>query len=224
MADSLAQLGALSDREALRYTINLLKNSAVALLRDAPGAMRAAGVDALLVDQAASEGGTVADFLDIPFVTVCSTVVLHRENSIPPYSTAWDYNSTCWGQIRNRFGYRILERISQPITAVLDEYRQEWKLPPLSSRNERYSRLAQISQQPVELEFPRKELPQWFHFTGPYHSPVGRDVTNFPDEQLTGKPLIYASLGTIQNRLLGVFQQIAELRASSSRRSPDRPQ
>ncbi|MEL6787565.1 MAG: nucleotide disphospho-sugar-binding domain-containing protein, partial [Cyanobacteria bacterium J06607_15] len=61
-----------------------------------------------------------------------------------------------------------------------------------------------------DLEFPRKELPPYFHFTGPYHSSVGREVPDFPYEQLTGKPLIYASLGTIQNRLIGVFQQIAE--------------
>jgi MGT family glycosyltransferase len=31
----------------------------------------------------------------------------------------------------------------------------------------------------------------------------------FPFEQLTGQPLIYASMGTIQNRLLEVFQTIA---------------
>jgi UDP:flavonoid glycosyltransferase YjiC (YdhE family) len=31
----------------------------------------------------------------------------------------------------------------------------------------------------------------------------------FPFAQLTGKPLIYASMGTVQNRLLDVFQTIA---------------
>ena len=39
---------------------------------------------------------------------------------------------------------------------------------------------------------------------------MGRDVADFPYEKLTGQPLIYASLGTIQNRLIQVFQQIAE--------------
>jgi len=52
-------------------------------------------------------------------------------------------------------------------------------------------------------------LPQWFHFTGPYHSSIGREILAFPFEKLTGQPLIYASLGTILNRLK-VFDDIAE--------------
>lgn len=210
MAESLAQLGKLSGGKAFKYTVNVLKNSAVVLLRDAPKAMKEAGVEALLVDQASPEGGTVADFLGIPFVSICSAVVLNREEIVPPCFTTWNYNPSWWGRLRNRLGYQVMERIAKPMTQVIDEYRQEWKLPIQSSPNERYSQLAQISQQPAELEFPREELPQWFHFTGPFHSSVGREVPGFPYEKLTGQPLIYASLGTIQNRLIGVFQQIAE--------------
>ena len=210
MAESLAQLGKLSGREALQYTVNALRNGAAVLLRDAPKAMKQAGVEALLVDQVSPEGGTVADFLGIPFITICSAVVLNRDESVPPHFTNWNYNPSWWGRLRNRLGYQVLKRIAKPITEVIDEYRQEWKLPTQSSPNERYSQLAQISQQPAELEFPREQLPQWFHFTGPYHSPVGREISGFPYEKLTGQPLIYASMGTIQNRLIGVFQQITE--------------
>jgi zeaxanthin glucosyltransferase len=39
---------------------------------------------------------------------------------------------------------------------------------------------------------------------------TGREVPDFPYEKLTGQPLIYASMGTVQNRLLGVFKSIAE--------------
>ncbi|CAA9589838.1 Zeaxanthin glucosyl transferase [uncultured Synechococcales cyanobacterium] len=210
MAELLAQLGKLSGREALRYTIITLKNTAAVLLRDAPKAMKEAGVEALLVDQVSPEGGTVADFLGIPFITICSAVVLNRDPSVPPHFTNWNYNPALWGQLRNRVGYQVLKQITNPITGVINEYRQEWKLPKHSNPNERYSQLAQISQQPAELEFPRKQLPQCFYFTGPYHSPVGREVPGFPYEKLTGQPLIYASMGTVQNRLIGVFQQIAE--------------
>ena len=205
-----AQLGKLSDRQALQYTVNAQKKRAAILLRDAPKAMKEASVEALLVDQASLEGGTVADFLGIPFITICSSVVMNCDDSIPPYFTNWNYNPTWHGRLRNRFGYQMLKRMTKPITEVINHYRQEWQLPPQSSPNERYSQLAQISQQPAQLEFPRKELPQCFHFTGPYHSPVGREVPAFPFDQLTGQPLIYASLGTIQNRLVGVFQQITE--------------
>jgi zeaxanthin glucosyltransferase len=210
MAESLAQLGKLSGREALQYTVNALRNSAAVLLRDAPIAMKQAGVEALLVDQVSPQGGTVADFLGIPFITICSAVVLNRDESVPPHFTNWNYNPSWWGRLRNQIGYQMLKRIAKPIAEVINEYRQEWKLPMYSNPNQGYSQLAQISQQPAELEFPREKLPQWFHFTGPYHSLVGREISGFPYEKLTGQPLIYASMGTIQNRLIGVFQQIAE--------------
>jgi zeaxanthin glucosyltransferase len=194
-SESLAKLGKLSGLAALKYTVNLLTEGADVMLRDAPRAIKEAGVEALLVDQVMPEGGSVADFLGLPFITVCSAVVLNR---------AW------WAQLRNKVGYKLLDRIGKPIREVIANYRREWKLPPHFSANEDYSPLAQISQQPAPLEFPRQDLPQWFHFTGPYHSPTGREVPDFPYEKLTGQPLIYASMGTVQNRLLGVFKSIAE--------------
>ncbi|MEH2236427.1 glycosyltransferase [Nostoc sp.] len=209
-AESLAKLGKLSGLTALQYTINLLKDGADTMLRDAPPAIKEAGVEALLVDQVTPEGGTVAEFLGLPFITVCSAVILNREESVPPIITSWSYNRAWWAQLRNRVGYGLLDRIAKPIREVIADYRREWKLPPHFSANEDYSPLAQISQQPAQLEFPRQYLPQWFHFTGPYHSPTGREIPDFPDEKLTGQPLIYASMGTVQNRLLGVFKSIAE--------------
>lgn len=104
----------------------------------------------------------------------------------------------------------MISRTAQPITKLVVEYRREWQLPPLVHPNDAYSQLAQISQQPAEFKFPRQHLPQCFHFTGPYHNQASREPAPFPFEKLTGKPLIYASMGTLQNRLSGVFQNIAE--------------
>ncbi|WP_321162562.1 glycosyltransferase [Nostoc sp. KVJ3] len=73
-----------------------------------------------------------------------------------------------------------------------------------------FSRLAQLSQLPVEFEFPRKDLPKCFHFTGPYQDISGREHIPFPYEKLTEQPLIYASLGTLQNRQHYIFRYIAE--------------
>ncbi|MCC5611354.1 glycosyltransferase [Nostoc sp. CHAB 5834] len=210
IAESLTQLGKLSGLSALQYTVSFLKDQVSVMLRDAPTAVKQAGVEALLVDQVSPEGGSVAEFLGIPFITVCSAVVLNREPSVPPYFKTWSYNPAWWARLRNRGGYALLSRTVKPITEVINQYRQEWKLPPQSSSNDRYSQLAQISQQPAQLEFPRENLPQCFHFTGPYHSPTGREVPDFPYEKLTGQPLIYASMGTVQNRLLGIFKSIAE--------------
>ncbi|MGI2902450.1 glycosyltransferase [Tolypothrix sp. VBCCA 56010] len=210
IAQSLTNLGKLSGIAAMKYTISLFKESAVVMLRDAPKAIKAAGVEAVLIDQVSPGGAAVAEFLDIPFITVCSAVVLNREESIPPHFTNWRYHPAWWARFRNQAGYKLLTTIAKPITQVIAEYRQEWNLPIPSGSSDGFSQLAQISQQPAELEFPRQHLPKWFHFTGPYHSPVGRDSVAFPYEKLTGQPLIYASLGTVQNRLQYVFRDIAQ--------------
>ncbi len=204
-----AELGKLSGLAALKYTIQLFKDTANVVLRDAPAVIKETGIEALLVDQTSSEGGSVAEVTGIPFVTICSAVVLNRDPDIPPFSTTWEYSNTWKGRLRNKLGYKILNRVVKPRYDVLMSYRQKWNLPLDSSVNSLYSPLAQISHQPAELEYPRNKLPKWFHFTGPYHYSTNREPVAFPWEKLTGQPLIYASMGTLQNRLVDVFEKIA---------------
>jgi len=209
MAEGFAQLGKLSGLTAFRYTIKLITQVSDILLSQAPAIIKKAGVEALLVDQVSPEGGTIADFLNIPFVTVCSALMVNRDPNIPPFCTSWQYNPTLANRLRNQVSYQFLNLAVKPILAGISEYRRKWKLPLHSHPDDYYSKLAQISQQPAELEFPRQNLPPHFHFTGPYHNRKTRKPVPFPFEKLTGKPLIYASMGTVQNRLLDVFQTIA---------------
>ena len=111
--------------------------------------------------------------------------------------------STLGAQLQRR-GHRVtlLDRIVQPVVEVIAEYRRLWNLPAYNSPNDFYSPLAQICQQPAAFEFPRQNLPEHIHFTGPYCSSSTRQSVAFPFEQLSGKPLVYASLGTLHNRLL----------------------
>ena len=210
IAQVFAQLGKLNGLAAFRYTVSVFKDSEALLLRDAPKALKEAGVEALLVDETTSAGGTVAEFLQIPFVTVCCALMLYEEDAIPPFFTTWSYNSAWWALLRNQMGRSLLRRIAQPIREVVNEYRQQWKLPLQSYSSEIYSKLAIISQQPAEFEFPRLKLPPHLHFTGPVYDLTGRQSVDFPYEKLNGKPLIYASMGTLQNRLQNVFRYIAE--------------
>lgn len=210
VANVLAHLGELSGLFALQYTINQYKQGAIAVLRDAPRVIRNAKIEALLIDQSTLEGGTVADFLGIPFITISNALILNADVEVPPALIPWEYDTAWWTRLRNLFGYSMLMLLGQSVIETVADYRKQWNLPPYSYNNEPFSKLAQISQQPSEFEFPRKSLPSYFHFVGPLVNPVTRQSINFPWEQLTGQPLIYASLGTIQNRLLWVFQRIAE--------------
>ncbi|MEH1828671.1 MAG: glycosyltransferase [Nostoc sp.] len=208
----LSELGELSGFAALKYILNLMKEGAHLLLSEAPQALKTAGIEALLVDQTTIEGETIAEILQIPFVTVCNALPLNLEDGIPPFFTFWSYNTAWWARLRNKAAYSLMKRFTQPITQVLDEYRQTWNLPLYSQTPQRdsFSQLGQLSQLPAEFEFPRQDLPKCFHFTGPYQDPTGREPIAFPYEKLTGQPLIYASLGTLQNRQHYIFRCIAE--------------
>lgn len=208
LPQSVAQLGKLSGIAALRFTIRAIQKTTGAICRDAPGAIKQAGVEALLVDQTEPAGGTIAEFLGIPFVTICCALAINREASIPPIFTPWTYQSAWWRKLRNQAGYFLFDRITQPIQTTLAEFRQQWQLPPHSCHEDSFSQLAQISQQPLTFDFPRIALPQSFHYAGPLRNQSPRVVT-FPYERLTGQPLIYASLGTLQNTKKEVFRCIA---------------
>jgi MGT family glycosyltransferase len=68
---------------------------------------------------------------------------------------------------------------------------------------------------PAAFDFPRERLAAHFHYVGRLADPSGkepllRDVVAFPWEKLDGRPLLYASLGTLQNGRPELFALIAE--------------
>jgi len=208
--NSLVKMGELSGMDAFRYSIDLFQQGAIMMMQEGIEPIRNAQVDLLLIDQASFGASSVAEYLGIPFISVSCALMLNREESVPPLNSGWTYSSSLWSKLRNQLGYKLIDHLVKPITGAINEYRRSWNLKPFSNSNEAYSKLAQICPQPREFEFPRQQLPDCFHFTGAFQNPLSRANVNFSYEKLNGKPLIYASMGTIQNRLLGIFSQIAE--------------
>ncbi|MGF1480737.1 MAG: glycosyltransferase [Cyanophyceae cyanobacterium] len=207
------QLGQLSGVAGLKFIIDWLRQETVMLFQEAPTALTSAGVEALLVDQITLAGGSIAERLNLPFITVCNALLTNREPGVPPYFTHWQYRSTPWAHWRNRLGNLLIARLRQPILTVINQQRQEWHLPPYRNPNALYSPLLQICQLPSEFDFPREKLPHHFHYTGPLQEPSGREPVSdsslaFPWHKLT-ETLIYASLGTLQNQNWSIFETIA---------------
>jgi MGT family glycosyltransferase len=209
------QLGEMSGIPGFKFTANWMKQETAMFLRELPEALKSAGVEALLVDQVTTAGSAVADYLNLPFVTICNALLVNREPDVPPFSTDWSYSPTWQARLRNQMGNFFINRLTQPIRELINRQRILWNLAPYSNIQNFYSPLAQICQLPPEFDFPRKELPQWFHYIGPLKDPSGLEPVSFssipfPFEKLTGQRLIYASLGTLQNRKWEIFQTIAE--------------
>lgn len=209
MQELRKQLGNKSGMPAIKGMSQLINRTMLATLQDAPQKIQALGIDGLLVDQYRPEGGAIADYLGLPYITVCNALLFNQEPDVPPINTTWGYQPVFWARWRNLFGNTILNQFLSPAWKILQAYRHSWKLPLYRNWDETQSPLASISQQPAAFDFPRKQLASNFHFTGPFVSPQARANVEFPFEQLSDRPLIYASLGTLQNRLVHLFQIIA---------------
>jgi len=209
LAASLTELGRRKGLAALKFTIHEVARTTDIMLRHAPDAIKAAGISMILADQTEPAAGTIAQRLNLPFVTICNALLLNREPNVPPPFTGWRYHPSLWARVRNDIGYFASDRLTKPITEVVQTRRKAWGLPPHRTPEDSFSPLAQISQQPQLFDFPRQRLTDSFHYVGPLRRPKALRP-EFPWERLDGSPLIYASLGTLQNSRPDIFQLFAE--------------
>jgi zeaxanthin glucosyltransferase len=205
--ERLSQMRGLS---ALRFTLERVRNTARMVLRDGPEAVRAAGVDALLVDEA-DFAGNVADHLGLPWISIALLPPLVHDDRFPPFWLGWGPGNDLLRRLRNRAAIRLLLQIGSPIFRDVNRQRIAWGLEPHRKPDDALSTLGQITQLPEAFEFPIEgEKPRGLHYTGPFIRAEQRPAVAFPWERLDGRPLIYASLGTLQNGSDSIFRTIAD--------------
>ncbi len=220
MKDYFKQLSQLRGLAELRFTLQCGQKIADMICCEAPKVIQKAEIEILLVDQNEPAGSTIAEISGIPFVTICSSLALNREVSIPPVFTSWNYQNVWWANWRNCIGYFAFDFIIRSINTTINQYRKQWKLTPIKTPEDTFSSLAQISQQPAEFDFPRQALPLCFHYVGPfrnfsageklYSQHTSTTVSVLEEDQLNQLPLVYASLGTLHNSKPELFHTIAE--------------
>jgi len=203
-------LGKLSGRAGLKLTVQEGFGRMRTMFAELPDALRAARVEGLFADQIYHVGRSVAERLELPFVTVCNALPFNGEPAIPPPVFSMAYRDAWWARWRNRLLWALLDRFVRPLLAVINEQRSQWKLPPHANFLESESQSLVISQQAPAFEFPRRRLPSQYRFVGPMIDASARAPVSFPFERLSTRPLIYASLGTLQTRLRHVYRIIAD--------------
>jgi zeaxanthin glucosyltransferase len=203
--------GKLEGLAALRFGIRGMVMKSQMVLRDAPAAIRDEGVDALLVDQIEQAGGTVAEYLGLPYVNVAVAVPVNLDVSVPPVTFPWSHHAGPWARLRNWMGNMASELSFSGLVKTINEQRRAWGLSAIKGFNGLSSAQTQIAQLPAALELPGRRLPPGFHHTGPWTDSEGRALVDFPWERIDpSRPLVYASMGTLQNRVLRTFRMIAD--------------
>ena len=110
--------------------------------------------------------------------------------------------------MRNAAVYETFDIVATPLRQKINSYRSRWGLTPLRSLYETGSPVLQLAQQTADFDFPRTPLPQF-----QYHRLIRREGSAkvaFPFERLDGRPIVYASLGTVTSDGQGLFRLLAE--------------
>jgi UDP:flavonoid glycosyltransferase YjiC (YdhE family) len=180
------------------------------VLRDGPEAVRAANVEGLLVDET-DFAGNVADYLGLPWISIALIPPMVQDDRFPPFWFGWAAEQDRLSRLRNRLAILLLLRIATPIFREVNQQRSAWGLEPFRRSEDALSPLAQITQLPEALEFEVVgEKPAGLHYTGPFVDHGQRPEVEFPWGRLDGRPLIYASMGTLQNGSEAVFRMMAK--------------
>lgn len=208
LAEMFEQLAKLNGIKSLQYSVEFCRHMAEIVCQDAPDAIAREGIEVLIADQLEPVGETIAESLNLPFICVSCAQAIHRRADVPPFFTLWPYRNNLRARLQNQIAYYILDRSCGPILQEINRYRQRFNLPLYKQIYRSNARLAHISQQPPAFDFPLKDLPEHFHYVGPLRTPSPQSIP-FPFDRLNGKPLIYASLGSIQNTKKDVFYGIA---------------
>jgi UDP:flavonoid glycosyltransferase YjiC (YdhE family) len=156
-------------------------------------------------------GGTVAEHLGLPFVSAAAALPVNLDTSVPHCIFPWSHRVGIRARLRNWVGNAAFEWIFSGVLRTINRQRRAWGLPAVRGLNGTFSGLAQVAQLPAALELPARRLPPGFHHTGPWTDAAGREPVDFPWERLDpSRPLVYASMGTLQNGILQTFRMMAE--------------
>ena len=218
--NNLARLSKLTGWKANKQAFRIYKELVRINLQFLPEKIKSVDCDALLIDQSMVEGESIAAVAKLPFITICSALILNPDLSVPPPFLEWQPNLSFSGQIRNFIGYLFvglnLSVSFKKATKLISDYRKCNYLPKYPAKYKKeysqnlWSSIATVSQQPSKFEFPRSDLDKKkFHFTAPFINHQIREDIDFPWEKLDGKPLIYASIGTLQNSVDNLYSKIA---------------
>src|SRR5215475_3307906 len=207
------RLSELSGEDALHFTVNsMMKGYTASLFESLPDTLSKAGVDGMVLDQYQPYVELIPMQMRMPFVHVSNALHVDYTARTPICFVDWPYQTGVDAMARNIEAVRRARVLLEPVTETAQTYARkvglsvDWNNP-----HSTLSPLAWVTQCPREFDFgPAPDFSQ-FHYAGPFHDGLGRIDFEFPWQQLTGEPIVYASMGTLQNGLVDIFRSITQV-------------
>ncbi|HEX4165580.1 MAG TPA: nucleotide disphospho-sugar-binding domain-containing protein [Bryobacteraceae bacterium] len=208
----LAPISRLHGWAAVQSTnLHLTPGLAKAAFEHLPQLIKKIGVEALVIDTLHRFLELIPMSLNIPCVHIWNILHIDGTGTTPACIYDWPHEDTPEARTRNIEGLKKLGGLASSTLDLAKAYAEkaglqiDWTNPATA-----VPKLAVITQTPKAFDFQGIPWPPQFHYAGPFHESEGHAFIPFPWEKLNGKPLIYASLGTLVNGLDHVYKIILE--------------
>jgi zeaxanthin glucosyltransferase len=193
----------------LRFNLARVRYDIQQYLDETPPAIASASVDALLINEIALTGSTVAQLLRLPYFLIATTVPHHFGWGSRSWFTGHRASTSLASYLENQLLELSALKICGPIRRSLDNERRKLELGPLRDLPKEFPCLAHITQLPQCLDFEYVVESAAIYYSGPWISTTTRPQVDFPWHRIDGRPLVYATLGTTRNVQPSVFRMIA---------------
>jgi len=200
----------LKGEEGLQFTVSAIAAATEVKWRTLPNLLSSTGIDALVVDNYDFYGEIIPMRLGMPYAVVSNALHFDYSGYTPLCVYDWAHENTPEARKRNRQGVskftQMLIHNNAEVIAQAEKagIKASWEDP-----SSLFSDRPWITQCPQEFDFESSHWPDQFHYAGPFHDGKGRLDFPFPWDRLTGEPIVYASMGTVQVGNQDVFNAIA---------------
>lgn len=179
-----------------------------ALCAEAPAILGRIGADAVIGDQMEAAAGLVAEHLGLPFVSVAGALPINSAPGVPPPFLGWPFDPSAEGLKRNAGGERVANLLLRKQRRTVEAWSERFGIGHRASLEDCLSPRLQIVQTVPSFDYPRPPLAGYVP-VGPIRraEAAERPLPFTPDP---AKPLVFASLGTLQGHRIKIFRTIAE--------------
>ena len=167
------------------------------------------GPDLLIGSDTSFASSTIGELLGIPVVSCCTGIPISIDPSHPPDFTVWQEGRNGLSRLKNRLGNRVRRSVERPLLARLNQFRRSQGMSTYRGLHQTISSEGCLCQLPRGFDMPLRAGQPPYFYTGPTLDLNSREDTPFPWDQLDGRPLVYASTGTVYDAE-AYFSAIAE--------------
>ena len=209
-SEVVGTLSRLKGEEALQFTVSAVAQVMKVRWRELPKLLSANGIDALVLDDYDFYSEVVPMYLGMPYAILANAFHFDYSGCTPLCVYGWAHENTPEARERNRQGVSTFaQMLIRSNAEMIAEVERAGIKPNWEDPSSLFSDRLWITQCPREFDFESSHWPKQFRYAGPFHDGEGRPELSFPWNRLTGEPIVYASMGTVQVGNQDVFNAIA---------------